>query len=126
MNVLVPPFKIVNDPLIGQLLLNDKYVLEKVNDPFLNIKMIELSNHRFLILQIPLVLINQGISFINYIPDVVEYCCIGAHVQLREFVSQILILFLLLLQFAMHVLNLNVVSFQLANNEFLILTSDKE
>jgi hypothetical protein len=71
-DVLVSPLEIVNNPLICQFFLQDKYVLEKVKDSLFNIKMIKLGYHCFLIFKVPLILINQSISFINYTSNVVK------------------------------------------------------
>tara|TARA_B110000305_G_C18982320_1_gene422189 strand:- start:169 stop:414 length:246 start_codon:yes stop_codon:yes gene_type:complete len=50
MDVFVAPLKVMNNTLIRQLLLHNKDVLKKVNNSFFYVKMIELRNHRFLIL----------------------------------------------------------------------------
>jgi len=50
MNILIAPLKIMNNPLICQLFFDNKNVLEEIDDPLLNVKVIELSNHSFLIL----------------------------------------------------------------------------
>ena len=122
MNILVTPLEVMDDALISQLFLDNENILEEVDYPLLNIKMIELSNHRLLIFQIALVLINQGISFVNDVSNVVKHSRISAQIKLLELVRQILILFLLFLQLIVHVLNLNVVALQLTNNELLILS----
>ena len=57
-NVLVAPFKVVDDALVGQLFLHDENVLEEINDSFVYVKVIELRNHRLLILEIPLICVN--------------------------------------------------------------------
>ena len=49
MNVLISPLKVVNDALVSKLFLQDKYILEEVKDPLLNVKMIELGDHSLLI-----------------------------------------------------------------------------
>jgi len=50
MDIFVAPLKVMNNTLIRQLLLHNKDVLKKVNNSFFYVKMIELRNHRFLIL----------------------------------------------------------------------------
>jgi hypothetical protein len=50
--ILVTPLKVVDDPLICEFLFNNKDVLKKLNDPFVYIEVVELSNLRFLVLQI--------------------------------------------------------------------------
>ena len=121
-DVLVAPFEVVDDALVCQLLLDDENVLEEVDDSLLNIKVIELGNHGFLVLQVALVLINERIALVNHVPDVVEHGAIGAHVHLRQLVRQILVLLLLSLQLVVHVLYLDVVALKLAHNQFLVLS----
>ena len=115
-DVLITPLEVVDDALVRQLLLHDENVLEEVDDPLLDIKMIKLGNHRLLIFQIALVLIDQRISLIDHVPDIVKNGRIGAHVQLGKLVRQILVFFLLLLQLVVHVLYLDVVALELADN----------
>lgn len=115
-NVLVAPLEVMDDALVRQLLLHDENILEEVDDPLLNIKMIKLGNHRLLIFQIALVLIYQCIPLVDHVPDVVKNGRIGAHVQLGKLVRQILIFLLLLLQFVVHILNLDVVALELTHN----------
>ena len=81
MNVFVAPFEVMDDAFVGELLLDDKYCLEEVNNPFLYVKVIKLCNHRLLILQVSLILINKCISFINNVSDVVKYSTVGASVK---------------------------------------------
>ena len=115
-DVLITPLEVVDDALVRQLLLHDENVLEEVDDPLLDIKMIKLGNHRLLIFQIALVLIDQRISLIDHVPDIVKNGRIGAHVQLGKLVRQILVLLLLLLQLVVHVLYLDVVALQFSDN----------
>ena len=77
-NVLVSPLEVVNDSFICKLFLENKDILEKVQNPLLNIKMIKLGNHSLLVFEISLVLINKSISFIDYATDIIEYCGICA------------------------------------------------
>jgi hypothetical protein len=49
MDVFIAPFEVVDYPLVSQLLFYDEQVLEKLCDPFVNVKMIELRNHSFLV-----------------------------------------------------------------------------
>lgn len=116
MNVLVAPLEVVNDSLICQLLLDDEDVLEEVDDPLLDVKVVELSNHCLLILQISLILVNQCIPLINDVSDVVKDGAVCAHVELGQLLGQVLVLFLLLLQFVVHVLNLNIIALQFADD----------
>ena len=76
-NIFITPFKIMNDPFICQFLLDNEYILEELNNSFFDIKMIELGNHSLLIFQIPFISINQCISFINDVSDVIKHCAIS-------------------------------------------------
>jgi hypothetical protein len=125
MNILVTPLEVMDDALISQLFLNNENILEEVDYPLFNIKMIELGNHRLLIFQIALVLINQCISFVNNISNVVKHSRICAQIKLSKLVRQILILFLLFLHLIVHVLNLDVVALQFSNDELMILSPSK-
>ena len=84
MDVFVPPLEVVDDPLISQLLFHDENVLEKVDYPFLDVEVVELRNHSFLVFQVSFVLIDQSIALVDHVPDVVKYCTVGAHVQLGK------------------------------------------
>ena len=57
-NILVAPLKVMNNPFIRKLLLNNEDVLEKVNDSLFDIKVVKLGYHRLLILQISLISVN--------------------------------------------------------------------
>ena len=48
-NVLIAPFKVVDNALVCQFLLNDEQVLEEVDDPLVYVKVIKLGNHCFLV-----------------------------------------------------------------------------
>jgi len=71
-NIFVTPLKIMNDPLIGKFFLNNENVLEELNYPFVNVKVVEFGNHCFLVLQIKFVFVDKSVSFINHVSDVVE------------------------------------------------------
>ena len=47
--IFVTPFKIMNNALVCQLFLHYEKVLEKFSDSFVDVKVIELCNHSFLI-----------------------------------------------------------------------------
>ena len=81
-DVFVSPLKVMNNAFISQLFLNDENVLEEVDDPLLDVKMVKFCNHSFLIFQISFVLVDQSISLIDHISDIVENCAISAHVKL--------------------------------------------
>jgi len=122
MNILVAPFKVVDDALICQLLLDDENVLEEVDDPLLDVEVVELRDHCLLVLQISLILVDERISLIDDVSDVVEDCTVRAHVQLGKLLRQVLVFLFLLLQLVVHVLDLDVIPLQLTNNQLLILS----
>lgn len=76
-NVLVSPFKVMNDSLVSELLLHNENVLKKINNPFLDIKVVELRNHDFLAFQVLLVCIDQSIPLIYYTPNIVKHTSIS-------------------------------------------------
>lgn len=84
--VLIAPLKVMDDSLISELLLHNENVLEEVDNSLLDIKMVEFCDHGFLILQISLVYINQGIPFIYDITNIVKNSSIGANIHLSELV----------------------------------------
>ena len=53
---------------------------------FFDIEMVELGDHGLLIFQVSLILINERISLVNDISNIVEHGAIGAHVHLLKFV----------------------------------------
>ena len=57
-NVLVAPFKVVDNALVGQLFLHDENVLEEINDSFVYVKVVEFRNHRLLIFEVPFICVN--------------------------------------------------------------------
>ena len=71
----------MNYSLVRQLFLYYKDVLKEINDSFFYVKMIEFCNHCFLIFKITFVLVDQSISFVDYISDVVEDGTICAFVK---------------------------------------------
>ena len=79
-DILVSPFKVMDDAFVRQLFLHDEDVLEKVNDAFVDIKVIKLSNHGLLVFQVTFVSVDQGISFVDDTPDVVE--CLRVSISL--------------------------------------------
>ena len=80
-NVFVAPLEVVDYSFVGQLLLHNKDILEKVNNPLFNIKMVEFSDHGFLVFEVALVLVNQSVSFIDYVSDIVKDRAVCAHVE---------------------------------------------
>ena len=76
-DIFVAPLKVVDDALIRQLLLHDEDVLEEVDDSFVDVKVVELGNHRLLVLQISLVLINQSVALVDDRSDVIERLRVG-------------------------------------------------
>jgi hypothetical protein len=49
-NVLIAPLEVVYNAFVSQLLLDNEQVLEKLNNPLVDVEVIELCNHCFLIL----------------------------------------------------------------------------
>jgi hypothetical protein len=49
-NILIAPLKVMNNPLICQLFFDYENVLEEVDDPLLDVKVIEFGDHSLLIL----------------------------------------------------------------------------
>ena len=125
MDIFVAPLEIVDDPFVGELLFDYKDILEKVDDSFFDVKMVEFRNHRLLVFEVPLILVDQCISFIYNISYVVKDRTICAHVKLREFFSKILVFFFLSLKLVVHVFDLDIVSLKFAHNELLIDPSSK-
>jgi len=82
MDVLVAPLEIMYYSFVSKLLFHDENILEEINDPLFDVEMVELSDHRFLIFQIPLVLVDQRISFIDYVPDIVKDSAVSTHIKL--------------------------------------------
>lgn len=115
-NVFVTPFEVVDDALVRQLLLHDENILEEVDDALLNIKMVKLCNHGLLVFQVALIRVNKSIPLVDHVSNVVKNGAVRAHIQLRHFVSQILVLLLLFLQLIVHVFDLNVVAFELPDD----------
>lgn len=82
MNVFISPFKVVDNSFVGQLLFNNEDILEKVNDSFLYVEMVKFSNHCFLIFQVSFIGVNESISFINDVPNIIKDRAISTQVQL--------------------------------------------
>ena len=80
MDVLVSPLEIMNNSLVGQLLLHNEYGLKEVNNPLLNVKMIEFRYHCLLIFKISFILINKCISFVDYVSDIIKDSTICAFI----------------------------------------------
>jgi hypothetical protein len=81
MDVLVSPLEVMYDALVSQLLLYDEDVLEEVNYSLFNIKVIEFSYHRLLVLQVLLIGVDQGVTIVNRISEVIKDSTIVAHVD---------------------------------------------
>ena len=110
MDILVSPFEVMDNAFISQLFLHDEYVLEKVNDPLVDIKVIKLSNHGLLIFQVTLVCVNQGIAFVDDTPDVVECLRIYFSLQVGQSVIQRLVFSLLAFKFEVHILDFVIIT----------------
>ena len=124
-NVLVSPFKVMDDPLVGQLLLDDEDVLEEVDDALIDIKMVELSNHRLLVLQVAFVGVYKRISLINDTSNVVKAGDVGCPFQLCQCVLKRLIFPLFSFQLKVHVLNRDVVTFELPEDHLFVRSFGK-
>lgn len=120
MNVFVSPLEVVNYPFVSQLLLYNEQGLEKLNDSLIDVEVIELCDHRLLIFQVFLVVVDQGVPFINYRPNVVESLLVEILLERREGVVESLVFSFLPLQFVVHSLYDVVVTFELAQNHLLI------
>ena len=120
MNIFVAPFKVVDDSFIGKLLFDYENVLEEVDDPLLDVEMVELGDHRLLIFKVSLVLVDQSIPLIDDVPDVVEHRAVGTHVKLSQFLSQVLVLLLFPLKLIVHVFYLDVVALKFPHDELLV------
>ena len=121
MDVLVSPLKVMDDSLVCELLFYDKNVLEKVNDPLFDVKMIKFCYHSLLVLQVLFICVDQGIPFVNHTSNVVKYRCISASLEQSQSILKSLIFFLFSSKLIVHILNLSVVSFQFSDNHLLIL-----
>ena len=84
MYILVTPLKVVDDPLICEFLFNNKDVLKKLNDSFVYIEVVELSNHSLLILEVSFVRVNQGVAFVNDGADIVKNLGVSLSFQLSQ------------------------------------------
>ena len=62
----------MDDTLVSQLFLYDENVLEEIDDSLIDIEMVELSYHSFLVLQVSLICVNQCVSFVDHASDVVK------------------------------------------------------
>lgn len=71
-NIFIAPLEIMNDPLICKLFLHYENVLEELNNPFINVKVVKFSNHGLLVLQVKFILINKCITLINNVSYVVK------------------------------------------------------
>ena len=77
MNVLVAPFEVMDNALVSQLFLHNENVLEEIDDSLIDIEMVELSYHSFLILQVSLICVDECVSFVDHTSDVVKRLDVG-------------------------------------------------
>lgn len=82
MDILIAPLKIVDNALVGQLLFHNENTLEKIDYTLFYVKMVKFSDHSFLVFQISLILIYEGISFIDGVSYIIKNCDIRALVEL--------------------------------------------
>ena len=73
MNVLVAPFEVMDNALVSQLFLHNENVLEEIDDSLIDIEMVELSYHSFLVLQVSLICVDECVSFVDHTSDAVSY-----------------------------------------------------
>ena len=127
-DVFVAPLEVMDDPLVGQLLLKNKDVLEEIQDALLDIKVVEFCYHGLLILQIFLILVDQGVSLIDYTSDVVEDGGVSASRRFLEgskFVLQSLVLPLLPHQLVIHVADLAIVLVKLSHYHLVVCAATR-
>ena len=124
-NILVSPLKVVDNPLVGELFLDDKDVLKEINDSLIYVEMVEFRNHSLLVFQVSLILVDQSISFINDASNVIKSLHVGLLLQFRQGVIQSLILALLSFQFEVHVFDLCVVALKFSQDHFFVLAVAK-
>lgn len=119
-NILVAPLEVVDDALVGEFLLHDEEVLEKLDNSLVDIEVVELGNHGLLVLQVLLIRVDQRIPLIDDATDVVEHLGVGVFFQVSKRIVQGLVLAFLTLQLEMHILDLSVVSLELSQNHILV------
>ena len=100
----------MDNAFVGQLFLHDEDVLEKVNDAFVDIKVIEFSNHGLLVFQVTFVSVDQGISFVDDTPDVVECLRVRISLKIGQSVIQRLVFSFFAFKFEVHILDFVVVT----------------
>lgn len=121
MDVLVAPLEVVDNPFVRQFLLHDEDVLEEINYSLLDVEVVKLRNHCFLVFQIAFVLIDQGIPLVDHVSDVVKHRTVVASIHSCQLIGEILVLLLFFLKLNMHVLNLMVVSLEFPDDQLLVL-----
>lgn len=109
-DVFVAPFEVVDDALVRQLLLHDEDVLEKVNYPLVYVEVVELGDHGFLVFQVALVVVDQGVALVNHTSNVVKCLSVSRTFQFSQSVIESLVLSLLAFEFEVHVLDLGVIA----------------
>ena len=123
-NVFVAPLEVVNDSFICEFFLENKDILEKVQNSLLNIEVIELGNHSFLVFKVSLILVNQRIPFVNDTADVIEYRCVRTASRLLKACKLILkglIFALLSHKLLVHITDLSVIFIQLTHDHLIVL-----
>ena len=114
--VLVAPLKIMDYSFVCQFFLHDKDVLKEVNDSFFYVEMVEFGYHGFLVFEISFVLVNESITFINHISNIIKNGAICTLIKQIKLISKILVLFLLSLKLVEHVLDLDEITFEFTND----------
>ena len=83
-NILVAPLEVVDDALVSEFLLHNEEVLEKLDNSLVDIEVVKLSDHRFLVLQVLLVCVDQRIPLIDDASDVVENLSVCVFFQVSK------------------------------------------
>ena len=76
MNILIAPFKVVNNSFVSQLPLDNENILKELNNSFIDVKMVKFSDHCFLVFKILFVRINKCVSLVYYRSDIVKDLCV--------------------------------------------------
>ena len=113
-NILVAPFKVVNNSFVSELLLDNEQVLEEFHDTLVDIKVVKFRDHCLLVLQILLVSVDECVSLVDDGPDVLKDLGIKILFQSLKCIINCLVFALLSLQFVVHRLDLVVVTFEFA------------
>jgi len=121
-DVLIPPLEVMDDSLVSQFLLHDEQVLEEVNDALVDVEMIEFRNHGFLVFEVLLIGVDEGVPLVNDGSDVIEDLLVHVALQTCQCLVQSSIFALFAFELLEHILNCFIVAVQLSNYHFIIHT----